>query len=89
MDIFTKEIESVVRSCPTCQLSKTYTDRTKEVSLDLVSQRPLDDIYIDFCGPLPVVGGKKYILGIIDRFSRYISLTAVNSQDEATLITTI
>ena len=38
---------------------------------------------------MPIIKGKKYILGIIDRFSRYISLTAVSNQDETTTIQTI
>ena len=89
MEEFAKQVEVIVRSCVTCQTSKTYTGATKETIINLVSKQPFDDIYIDFCGPLPVTKGKKYILGIIDRFSRYIVLTAVSNQDEATVMNTI
>ena len=81
-------MESVGRGGPTCQILKPYTGKTKEKTCELMSPRPLDDIYMDFWGPLPAVNGKKYILGIIDRFSRYISLTAVSNQDEVTVIKT-
>jgi hypothetical protein len=89
MEDLTKQVEQIVRSCIGCQLSKTYTKSTKEETINLISKRPFDDIYVDFCGPMPVINGKKYILGIIDRFSRYISLTAVNTQDDTTTIQTI
>ena len=45
----------------------------------------LEVIYVDFCGPFKTtVTGKKYILAIIDQFSRYVSLNAVSRQDEKT-----
>jgi len=89
MEEFRKNVERIVRACAACQTSKTYTGITKENTMNLISKRPFDDIYMDYCGPMPVINGKKYILGIIDRFSRYVSLTAVNNQDEMTTIQTI
>ena len=32
----------------------------------MVSKQPFDDIYIDFCGPLPVTKGKKYIFQAVE-----------------------
>ena len=89
MEEFSKNVERIVRAWAVCQTSKTYTGITKENTVNLISKRPFDDIYMDYCGPMPVINGKKYILGIIDRFSRYVSLTAVNNQDEMTTIQTI
>ena len=89
MEEFKKIAETIIRSCTACQTAKTYTGKTKEKTMNLIADRPLDDIYMDFCGPMPIINGKKYVLGIIDRFSRYVSLTAVNNQDETTTIETL
>jgi len=51
---------------------------------------PFEEIYVDFCGQMkPNKYGKRYVLAIIDQFSRYISLNAVTKQDEETTVKTI
>ena len=61
------------------------TSKTKEFINVSPVVEPFETISIDFCGPFrPNVHGKRYILGIIDHCSRYISLSAVRNQDETT-----
>ena len=63
-----------------------YTRTTKEKT----ASEPFEKIYIDLCGPFRQSFKKKrYVLAIVDKFSRYISLTAVTRQDEDTVKKTI
>ena len=79
-----------IQSCEICQKRKTLTTKTKEIIVKTEITEPFEVIAIDFCGPLQAnIHGKKYILGIIDMCSRYISLTAVAKQDEKTTAETI
>jgi len=61
----------------------------KEETIELTTKEPFEKIYINICGPLPKSERKRYVFAIIDRFSRYISLTAIAKQDEETVIKTI
>ena len=80
----------IIQNCELCQKRKTLTTKTKETILKTEVSKPFETIAIDFCGPLKTsVHGKKYILGIIDMCTRYISLTAVSKQDEKTTADTI
>ena len=84
------EIKDTIRQCEACQKTKTVTTQTKEDTIKLTASEPFEKIYIDICGPLQeTFRKKKYIVAIIDQFSRYIVLTAVNRQDEETITETI
>ena len=78
-------IKNTIQSCDICQKRKTLTSKTKEFINVSPVVEPFETISIDFCGPFrPNAQGKRYILGIIDHCSRYISLSAVRNQDETT-----
>lgn len=48
---------------------------------------PRDLISIDFCGPCPVSrGGAKYILAVLDVFSKYVALYGIRMADARTTI---
>ncbi|GJX11971.1 retrovirus-related pol polyprotein from transposon TNT 1-94 [Tanacetum coccineum] len=59
--------------CSACQLGKskkhTHKPKTENTNLEV-----LHTLYMDLCGPIRVqtINGKKYILVIIDDYSRYI-----------------
>ena len=83
-------IKEIVQSCEECQKRKTLTTPTKEIIIKHEIPTLFEVILIDFCGPLKTtVNGKRYILAIMDQFSRYISLNAVSKQDEKTTSDTI
>ena len=90
MENMKEEIKKVISQCEACQKTKTVTTRTKEETIKLSAKEPWEKIYIDICGPLrETAQRKKYIIAIIDQFSRYISLTAMSKQDEGTVTETI
>ena len=90
MEDLDKIATRLIQSCELCQKRKTLTTKTKEIIIKNEVVQPFEVIAIDFCGPLQTNNhGKKYILGIIDMCSRYISLTAVAKQDEKTTADTI
>jgi hypothetical protein len=83
-------VKDTIRQCEACQRTKAMTTRTAEETIKLTAEEPWEKIYIDICGPLQeTFRKKKYIICIIDQFSRYISLTAVSRQDEETMKATI
>ena len=89
-----KEMETVCKEvigkCEECLKAKTITIKTKEITKQLTAEEPFEKIYIDICGPLKeTVRRERYILAIIDQFSRYICLTPIRKQDEDTIVRTI
>ena len=81
-----EEVQNVIRNCLACQKIKVVTTKTKEINKTLSASEPFEKIYIDICGPLKETFRKeKYILAMIDHFSKYISLTAITRQDEQTI----
>jgi RNase H-like domain found in reverse transcriptase/Reverse transcriptase (RNA-dependent DNA polymerase)/Integrase core domain/Integrase zinc binding domain len=90
MDQFEDIVRDTIRNCEICQERKVFTEKTKEEKCPLTAEKPLESLYIDFCGPMKTtVTGKKYILAIIDQFSKYMVLKAVKNQDDRTLIKTL
>ena len=71
--------------CEACQKTKGYTSKIKkEKTGQVMSSEPF--VKIDMCGPFRLSFKKKrYVLAVVDKFSRYISLTAVTRQDEDTI----
>ena len=58
--------------CEPCQIGKQI--KSKHLSVASVqTSRPLELLHIDFMGPARVqsLGGKKYILVVVDDFTRY------------------
>ncbi|GJX59931.1 retrovirus-related pol polyprotein from transposon TNT 1-94 [Tanacetum coccineum] len=69
--------------CPACQLGKskkhTYKPKTKNTNLEV-----LNTLHMDSCGPMRVqtINGKKYILVIVDDYSRFTWVKFLRSKDE-------
>ncbi|GJX42431.1 retrovirus-related pol polyprotein from transposon TNT 1-94 [Tanacetum coccineum] len=69
--------------CSACQLGKskkhTHKPKTKNTNLEV-----LNTLYMDLCGPMRVqtINAKKYILVIIDDFSRFTWVKFLRSKDE-------
>ena len=85
MEEMQKSVKEEIQACEICQKRKTVTTKTKEIIKVSEAVEPFEVISIDFCGPIRAnLYGQKYILGIIDHCSRYISLSAIKNQDERT-----
>nr|GEX71533.1 retrovirus-related Pol polyprotein from transposon TNT 1-94 [Tanacetum cinerariifolium] len=69
--------------CSSCELSKAKRSSFKS-KVVLNSKRRLNLLYMDLCGPMRVasINGKKYILVIIDDYSRYTWTLFLCSKDE-------
>ncbi|GJV96049.1 retrovirus-related pol polyprotein from transposon TNT 1-94 [Tanacetum coccineum] len=69
--------------CSACQLGKskkhTHTPKTENTNLEV-----LNTLHMDLCGPMRVqtINGKKYILVIIDDYSRFTWVKFLRSKDE-------
>ena len=82
-----KSVQAMVKACLACQKAKvsTYDERPLQ-PFSLPNER-FDHIHLDFVGPLPPAkGGFKYMLTIIDRYSRYPLAVPVVSPTAGTLI---
>nr|GEV96255.1 retrovirus-related Pol polyprotein from transposon TNT 1-94 [Tanacetum cinerariifolium] len=69
--------------CSTCQLgkSKKHTHKPKAENTNL---EVLHTLHMDLCGPMRVqtINGKKYILVIVDDYSRFTWVKFLRSKDE-------
>ncbi|GJX42483.1 retrovirus-related pol polyprotein from transposon TNT 1-94 [Tanacetum coccineum] len=70
--------------CSACALGKSTKKPHKPKSKD-TNQEKLYLLHMDLCGPMRVasVNGKKYILVIVDDYSRFTWVKCLRSKDEA------
>nr|GEX57879.1 retrovirus-related Pol polyprotein from transposon TNT 1-94 [Tanacetum cinerariifolium] len=69
--------------CSSCELSKAKRSSFKSKAIPS-SKGQLNLLYMDLCGPIRVasINGKKYILVIVDDYSRYTWTLFLRSKDE-------
>ncbi|GKB15717.1 retrovirus-related pol polyprotein from transposon TNT 1-94 [Tanacetum coccineum] len=69
--------------CSTCQLGKSKKYTHKHKSKNTIME-VLHTLHMDLCGPMRVqsINGKKYILVIMDDYSRFIWVKFLRSKDE-------
>ena len=66
-----EEVKRIVGSCHTCaKLKPTYTLIPSDQTL-IKSTRPFERLSVDFKGPLPSVTKNRYMLTIVDEYSRF------------------
>ncbi|KAJ9545374.1 hypothetical protein OSB04_025081 [Centaurea solstitialis] len=70
--------------CTACQLGKMKRVSHKS-KLEHGTEKPLQLIHMDLCGPMRVqsINGKKYVLVMVDDYSRYTWVKFLRSKDEA------
>ena len=79
----------IISKCIACQKAKTYTGKTKEKPIEINTSRPFEIILIDVAYIETNSGKTKFVIGIIDHFSKLVSLTVTNKQDEQSVARTI
>nr|GEY33960.1 hypothetical protein [Tanacetum cinerariifolium] len=69
--------------CSSCELSKAKRSSFKSKAVPSLKGR-LNLLHMDLCGPMRVasINGKKYILVIVDDYSRYMWTLFLRSKDE-------
>ena len=82
-----KIIARYIKQCEKCEMFKTPKENSMAPLQPIVSHRILELLVIDFIGPLPVSKkGNRYILSMIDHFSKYAAAFSTNRQDTPTVI---
>jgi hypothetical protein len=82
-----KDVTNWISECGICQKVKYQRDAGWQDAIDhhLFSLRPMSSLSIDTLGPLPEDNdGNKYIVVIVDNFSKFVGLYAtknVTSED--------
>jgi hypothetical protein len=70
-----QHVRSFIARCPCCQLMSQVAPEIRANPYTLNSSKPMNTLAIDTIGPLPEdEKGNKYIIVIIDTFSRFIEL---------------
>ena len=83
------DIKTAVKSCKVCAHKKLNDYGVTLLHTSIVSF-PFQRIGIDLAGPPPVSkDGFKYILGVIDYFSKYPMLIPLRSTDSRTIAKTL
>ena len=82
-----KIVSNYIRSCLTCEKFKPSKENTKANLQSINSYQVLDLVELDFIGPLtPTKQGHKYILSVIDHYSKYAVAYATLQQNTNTVI---
>ncbi|KAJ9541518.1 hypothetical protein OSB04_028024 [Centaurea solstitialis] len=70
--------------CPACQMGKMKRISHKSKT-ESSCQSPLEMLHMDLCGPIEIqsISGKKYILVMVDEYSRYTWLEFLRMKSEA------
>ncbi|GBM37261.1 Transposon Ty3-I Gag-Pol polyprotein [Araneus ventricosus] len=66
-----KDITNWCRACIPCQKSKVHEYTKAPVSQFLAPDARFAHVHLDLIGPLPISGGFKYCLTMVDRFTRW------------------
>nr|GFA14016.1 Gag-Pol polyprotein [Tanacetum cinerariifolium] len=70
--------------CSTCEQGKIHQKHHKSKTT-FASNKPLYLLHMDLCGPMRVqsINGKRYVLVVVDDYSRYTWVFFIRSKDEA------
>nr|GFA91306.1 hypothetical protein [Tanacetum cinerariifolium] len=70
--------------CSACEQGKIRQKHHKSKTA-FASNKPLYLLHMDLCGPMRVhsINGKRYVLVVVDDYSRYIWVLFLHSKDEA------
>lgn len=79
------EVESFISNCRPCAERKQGNQLGRNLVGKFSASAPFETVCVDITGPLPQVEGYSYILGIIDVYSRYVSLIPIRDISAKTI----
>ena len=81
-------VQDLVGACKLCQQFKVSpTAGQKDLGLSaLKASKPLEMISVDLIGPEPAVQGMRYMLIIVDVFSRFTRIISLSSCDTLSML---
>ena len=80
-------IHKSISDCIVCKILKGKANSPIKIRSALIANRPLQCVSIEFVGPLPTTDkNNKYILVVIDLFSRFTKLFATSDKSSETVI---
>ena len=79
-------VNVTVKSCKLCSFNKQSAPRDKAPLISTVTGEPFERIAIDITGPFTITtSGNRYVLGIIDHFSKFCTLVAMKNAEAKTV----
>ena len=66
-----KQVGIWAKTCLRCQAAKVHRHTTAPVDQFVPSTRRFDHIHVDIVGPLPPSQNYRYLLTVVDRFTRW------------------
>ena len=83
------DTKKFVQNCLPCAERKQGNQIGSNIKLSFTASEPFEIICVDITGPLPTIDGYSYILGIVDVYSRYVSLIPIRNITAKTVTNSI
>lgn len=80
-----RDVASWARTCLACQRAKVHRHVQRPPGTFQPPDARFDHIHVDLVGPLPVSHGNKYLLTVVDRFTRWCEAIPI-PQSDATIV---
>lgn len=84
-----KHISRIIRSCDICQKAKFPNCNYNSETFSIISKHKLEQVFIDISGPFPPSRErypKKFILIMVDNFTKYVKLYPMHKANTKTIL---